>query len=147
MCQDGLGTLHFVSQISDPTALANLIRAAAHQYTSLSVANSGNRSTARDKLVVIEVGPGKKIYHVHKALLTHHSEYFQKSLNGPWKEGTEQKVTLTDIEALTFEIILQWVYTTKLPSDYHNMRMLRLESSTGYHLVDDDEYASAMVKA
>jgi hypothetical protein len=34
-------------------------------------------------VVVVEVGdPGMK-YHIHKALLTEHSEYFKKALNGP----------------------------------------------------------------
>jgi hypothetical protein len=49
-------------------------------------------------IVVLKVGPNQKAYHVHKALLTHHSEYFLKALEGPWKEAEERTVTLEDVE-------------------------------------------------
>ncbi|KAF2788104.1 hypothetical protein K505DRAFT_342376 [Melanomma pulvis-pyrius CBS 109.77] len=52
--------------------------------------------------VIVEVGPEHKKYHVHKDLLTYHSEYFNKALNGPWKENEERLVTLDDIEPRTY---------------------------------------------
>jgi hypothetical protein len=38
-------------------------------------------------MVVVGVGTSGRKYHIHKALLTEHSEYFKKALNGPWKES------------------------------------------------------------
>jgi len=49
--------------------------------------------------VTVEIGADHKKYCVHKALLTHHSEYFCKALQGPWKEAHEGVVTLEDIES------------------------------------------------
>jgi hypothetical protein len=48
--------------------------------------------------VVLKVGLDQKQFHIHKALLVHHSEYFRKALNGPWKEATEGVVKLEDVE-------------------------------------------------
>jgi hypothetical protein len=46
----------------------------------------------------IEIGADRKQYCVHKTLLMHHSKYFRKALQGPWKEARESVVTLKDIE-------------------------------------------------
>jgi hypothetical protein len=49
--------------------------------------------------VIIEVGdvdPEK--YYVHRALLVHHSEYFRKALQGPWREAEEGVVRLKDVD-------------------------------------------------
>ncbi|KAH3917340.1 hypothetical protein HBI56_119080 [Parastagonospora nodorum] len=34
-------------------------------------------------MVLVKVGPKSVHYHVHKALLVHHSEYFRNALTGP----------------------------------------------------------------
>lgn len=52
-------------------------------------------------IVTVNVGPTPVAFQVHTDLLTHHSEYFRKSLNGPWKEASERVVPLVDIEPRT----------------------------------------------
>jgi hypothetical protein len=56
-----------------------------------------------DGVVVVEIGAERKKYHVHKALLVHHSEYFAKALNGSWKEAGEGVVKLEDVEPAVCE--------------------------------------------
>jgi hypothetical protein len=65
--------------------------------------------------VVIEVGQNRKQYHVHKAVLVKHSEYFQNALNGPWKEASQRLVSLTDVEPDGFAVFIGWLYTLTLP--------------------------------
>ncbi|KAF2035580.1 hypothetical protein EK21DRAFT_107101 [Setomelanomma holmii] len=38
----------------------------------------------KDPTVLIEVGGRHEKYHVHKGLLTHHSDYFREALQGPF---------------------------------------------------------------
>lgn len=51
--------------------------------------------------VVLEIGPDRKTYYIHKALLSQHSNYFRKALQGPWKEAEEGVFTLDDVELST----------------------------------------------
>jgi hypothetical protein len=51
--------------------------------------------------VILEIGSDRVKYCVHKALLVHHSEYFRKALQGPWKEAEEGVFRLPDIEPAT----------------------------------------------
>lgn len=50
------------------------------------------------KVATIEVGPHRKKYYIHEALLAHYSEYFRKALRGPWKEAEEGVVRLEDVD-------------------------------------------------
>lgn len=50
-------------------------------------------------MAIVEVGAKPAKYHVHKALLFFHSEYFRKALQGPWKEADEGAVRLADAGA------------------------------------------------
>ncbi|KAF2709295.1 hypothetical protein K504DRAFT_271438 [Pleomassaria siparia CBS 279.74] len=71
-----------------------------------------------NSVVVIEVGPNKKKYYVHKDLLTHHSEYFYKTLRGSWIENKNQLIALEDVEPKIFDIFVNWLYTQEIPKDY-----------------------------
>lgn len=64
-------------------------------------ADSSCSLTAREAIILVEVGQEGLEYRVHKALLIHDSEYFRKALNGPWKEAEEGKVSLKDVETGT----------------------------------------------
>ncbi|KAF1834985.1 hypothetical protein BDW02DRAFT_597727 [Decorospora gaudefroyi] len=66
-------------------------------------------------IAVIEIGPRHKKYCVHRALLTHHSEYFCKALNGPWKEAQEGRIAIEDIGTEEFNIFIHWIYTQTFP--------------------------------
>jgi hypothetical protein len=66
---------------------------------AISESITDRRSTVvGEGVVVLKVGPDQKQYHIHKALLVHHSEYFRKALNGPWKKATERVIKLEDVE-------------------------------------------------
>jgi hypothetical protein len=110
-------------------------------------ADQTNRAAARDDMVVLEIGPGKHKYRIHKALLTHHSEYFQKALTGPWKEATERSVALDDVKPHIFDIFVQWIYTGKLPASRNEWRKLRMDSGAIPKPLDDDLFVTAMVEA
>ena len=51
--------------------------------------------------MTVEVGPERKRYTIHQALLVYHSDYFRNALRGPWKEATEGVIPLLDIETCT----------------------------------------------
>ncbi|KAJ8112978.1 hypothetical protein OPT61_g4787 [Boeremia exigua] len=68
--------------------------------------------------VIIRVGPEGVPYHVHKALLRHHSEYFTRALNGNWKEAEENLITLDDVDCSTFDTFVHWIYTQRRPERY-----------------------------
>jgi len=60
-----------------------------------------NSAMAMADVVIVEVGPERKQYHLYKALLTHHSEHFAKALTGNWKEADEGVIRLLDVEEQT----------------------------------------------
>lgn len=63
---------------------------------------------ATEGVVVIKLGPKGIDYHVHKALLVHHSEYFRNALTGRWKESEEQAITLADVEPDACTYVPSW---------------------------------------
>jgi hypothetical protein len=65
--------------------------------------------------VLVEVGSEKPQLRIYKSLLTHHSEYFQKALNGPWKEASERVVKLEYFECSVFDISVNRIYAKTLP--------------------------------
>jgi hypothetical protein len=53
--------------------------------------------------VTVEVGQTRKKYLLHRGIVCHHSEYFQKALSGSWKEAQDGVVILEDVETTTCE--------------------------------------------
>lgn len=102
------------------------------------------RSTAaKDGFVVLEIGPQKQRYHLHKALLTHHSEYFNNALNGPWKEAEENVVTLEDVDTIAVDIFVHWLYTQQIPNNDATLQM----SESIPDPKDDDDPITGYTKA
>ena len=102
------------------------------------------RSTAsKDGFVVLEIGPQKQRYHLHKALLTHHSEYFNNALNGPWKEAEDKIVTLEDVDTIAVDIFVHWLYTQQIPDNDATLSM----SVSFRDPKDDDHPISGYTKA
>ncbi|KAF1955499.1 hypothetical protein CC80DRAFT_564151 [Byssothecium circinans] len=68
-------------------------------------------------IVTIKVGPesNRGDFQIHKALLTHHSEYFRAALEGSWKEAQDKVVIWNDVESEIFQIFAAWLYTGELP--------------------------------
>jgi len=48
-----------------------------------------HRTLLRGDVVKIKVGPDLVEYFVHPELLSHHSKYFKRALNGSWKEAED----------------------------------------------------------
>ncbi|KFY24129.1 hypothetical protein V493_05412 [Pseudogymnoascus sp. VKM F-4281 (FW-2241)] len=69
-----------------------------------------------DDIVTVYVGPREKRYSVHKALLTSQSEYFEKALNGNFKEADEQTIRLPEDSPDAFELLIGWLYQNQIPS-------------------------------
>ncbi|KAH7110417.1 BTB/POZ protein [Dactylonectria estremocensis] len=38
-------------------------------------------------------------FKVHRLILSIHSQYFAKELNGPWKEASDKKIEIRDFDA------------------------------------------------
>jgi hypothetical protein len=57
-----------------------------------------NNHALCEGVVIVEIGAERKKYCIHKALLVHHSKYFNGALRGSWKEAREGLVTLEDVE-------------------------------------------------
>ncbi|KAH3964080.1 hypothetical protein HBI73_034740 [Parastagonospora nodorum] len=77
------------------------------------------RSVLLEGTITLEIGPNRVEYHVHKALLVYHSEYFQRALEGPWKETENGVFTLIDVQPTagkyTLNIFTHWLYCQTLP--------------------------------
>ncbi|TGO28970.1 hypothetical protein BPAE_0020g00150 [Botrytis paeoniae] len=65
----------------------------------------------------IIVGPTDKStkYIVPHALLCHHSKFFDRALNGCFKESIEKRIELLEETIEEFELILEWIYCKKVP--------------------------------
>ncbi|OBT89993.1 hypothetical protein VE02_01615 [Pseudogymnoascus sp. 03VT05] len=66
-------------------------------------------------IVTVYVGPREKRYSVHKALLTSQSEYFEKALNGKFKEADEQIIRLPEDSPDAFDVLIGWLYQNQIP--------------------------------
>lgn len=66
------------------------------------------RPASLDGVVVVAIGAERQKYHVHKALLVHHSKYFANALGGAWREGKEGLVTLEDVEPAICKCLCPW---------------------------------------
>ncbi|KAH7389337.1 hypothetical protein DE146DRAFT_680219 [Phaeosphaeria sp. MPI-PUGE-AT-0046c] len=77
--------------------------------------DSTTKSACAEEPVTLIIDPDHTKRYIHKALLIHHSEYFRKALNGPWKEAAEGIVRLEDARLATVDIFIHWLYTGHLP--------------------------------
>ncbi|OAF56647.1 hypothetical protein VC83_07193 [Pseudogymnoascus destructans] len=66
-------------------------------------------------IVTVYVGPREKRYSVHKALLTSQSEYFERALNGKFKEADEQTIRLPEDSPDAFDLLIGWLYQNQIP--------------------------------
>ena len=83
------------------------------------------------------IGPQRQQYHVHKALITHHSEYFHKALNGPWKEAEDKTVVLDHVDPMIFDIFSHWLYAQKLPTQTEWDRLAKTYQPAEQHHKED----------
>lgn len=64
--------------------------------------------------IEIYVGPNKKLYTIPRALLCHHSGYFQSCLNSNFIEAAEGVVDFSSYDLETFVLLLEWMYKGNL---------------------------------
>ena len=70
--------------------------------------NCADRYISSDQ-VVIEVGPEKVAYNVHRTLFCDASPYFKVAFDGDFKEAQEGKLVLPAEKAEVFDYVVQWM--------------------------------------
>jgi hypothetical protein len=72
-----------------------------------------------DQIIAITVdeGPETKTFYTHRGLLCHHSGYFDKLLNGPFKEASRDTIHFKDASIATFQVFFVWMYTGRIVDD------------------------------
>jgi len=65
-------------------------------------------------VTVVVTGSKKKSYSLHKGLLCFYSDYFRAAFNGSFKEATDGKIELMDVEPEVFDIFQVWLYSRRL---------------------------------
>ena len=73
-------------------------------------------------VIDIYVGPSRKHFVVHKNLLTSKSDYFNKALNGSFKEAAEQSITFEELEPAAFALMIGWLYKGTIPGIEKQLR-------------------------
>lgn len=66
------------------------------------------------QMAIILVGPEKKKFVVHQALLCDKSKYFAKALTGSFEESKTGTVQLEDVSPILFKILVNWLYHSKV---------------------------------
>lgn len=70
-------------------------------------------AAARSQIIVVEVGPDRTRYILHKELLIHHSGLFRREIS---QNPKKQSFALEDIFTEEFSFFVDWLYEKKLPS-------------------------------
>jgi len=61
--------------------------------------------------VTVLVGASKQPFVLHKGLLCFYSDFFRAAFEGSFKEATERKIELPDVDIDTFEAFQVWLYS------------------------------------
>ena len=72
-------------------------------------------------IVTVYVGPDSHAFHVYKELLCHDSPFFKAALEGNFKEGHEQTVSLPEDDVGTFKIYQTWLNTAQLRYNFDHV--------------------------
>ncbi|KAF1849756.1 uncharacterized protein K460DRAFT_3178 [Cucurbitaria berberidis CBS 394.84] len=73
-------------------------------------------AVALSSTIIVKVGAKQKKYTLHRKLLVYHSEYFRSALSGKFRETDDGVIVLNDIDTDAFDIFVDWIYETKLPT-------------------------------
>jgi len=70
------------------------------------------------EVVSIVVGSSSpKTFAIHKNLVVAASTFFDAALNGSFKEGRDQKITLPEDDSEAFQVFYDWLYTGKISTE------------------------------
>jgi hypothetical protein len=61
--------------------------------------------------VTIVIGPERATFNIAKGLLCHSSKFFDRALNGSFKEAVEQKISLEEDTVEAFQMLVQYIFT------------------------------------
>lgn len=67
--------------------------------------------------VTLVIGTFKIQYTLHKGLLRFYSDFFRAAFNGSFKEASERKIELPEVDVDVFEAFQVWLYTQSLPQN------------------------------
>lgn len=65
-------------------------------------------------MVELIVGPEKTLFRVHKSFICSKIDYFDKMFNGGFREASENSATFPEDDPVSFDILIEWVYTGRL---------------------------------
>jgi hypothetical protein len=66
--------------------------------------------------IIVRGGAQSKRFTIHKETLCYYSPVFDKSFNGYFVEGEAQTMTLEDVEASIFGLLVCWLYHGEIAS-------------------------------
>ena len=87
--------------------------AAAIPPPSLHSNISGLFTSGKHSDLTITVDDGS--FNAHSQIIAARSPYFDAMLSGPMKEASSKTITENEVDAETFEAVLHWIYSDKLP--------------------------------
>ncbi|CAD0091122.1 unnamed protein product [Aureobasidium mustum] len=108
---------------------------------SVNLVNMPPSSTSRKRthysylqspMITVCVGPEKKEFGVHKALICKRSTFFDKALNGRSAEANTRIVRLEQVPVPLFSIFVSWLYYGELPM----MLLLTATETSGMTLIN-----------
>jgi BTB/POZ domain len=67
-------------------------------------------------IIQIRVGPERKYFAVHKAMLTEVAEHFSNMFNGGFAEAREGSAEFPEDDPDAWELLIEWAYKGELPS-------------------------------
>jgi hypothetical protein len=82
--------------------------------------------SAFEGTIRVLVGPKRVVFDVHKAMLCESSSFFQKAINGPFREAEKKEIELPFDEPHIFTGILNWIYRKAFDPDLDAVTWLDL---------------------
>ncbi|KAJ4412844.1 hypothetical protein N0V91_000606 [Didymella pomorum] len=64
------------------------------------------------------IGPKLTPFSIHTSLLVSQSPYFRAALTGPFVESKTKSITLDDVSADHFSLLVAWLYTSAIPAPF-----------------------------
>ncbi|KAL2064768.1 hypothetical protein VTL71DRAFT_3907 [Oculimacula yallundae] len=88
----------------------------------------------RSPEVTILVGPEEVLFNLPKDFLCLNSKFFDRALNGKFKEGVERVIRLPEDTVMAFQMMLQWIYTGNIKLATDMSSSLARAETTGFYL-------------
>ena len=82
-------------------------------------------------MVEVTVNDPSHKFEIPKALICGHSAYFDKAFKGPFEEGRENAITLSDVDANTFGYFVGWLYTQRIGALVDGEYATEIDASSG----------------